>query len=782
MTTETDNLHNAADGENKNNFNAEDQNSDTNQTNSDIQNNENQHNADSATEHNLSEELIDSDSTEKEIEDSSDEISNENTEQSDKKEEILDSEKSVLGEEIEETSGEVNNENTEQSDEKEESEEILDSEKPVLEEESNEESDSVTDHGESENMQENQKKHEKINQAEDYKHEDSEAEERVADETQIPLKNYDALSLAALIEEAKTLLKNNPAQLLREHFNQIREAVRVLLEEEEKQTEPVEDETENDAKVEKAKLASQLNNQLRREFNSIYSDYKHQLDLYYKEQEKQQQENLKIRLQIIDDLKSLYQDPAEETSNIFTQFRKIKTLWHNTGSIPRAQAGNVFRTYFHHLDNFYKYLDMNKELRELDYAHNLEVRASIIKRAEELVEEENVQKALNELQYLHRLWKEEAVPVAEEMREPTWQRFKALTQKIHDRKFELSEKIKEEQNQNLQKKNEILDRIRELFSNSEKKSHIDWQKGITKINSLRDEFIAAGRVSKEYNQKLWDEFKSLTREFNHKKNEFYKTLKNEQQQNLDRKVELLALAKEHAKSTDWEKSVEVIKKIQFEWKKIGHVPRKDSDKIWKEFKNACNLFFDNYKQRAGNINAEFAENLTKKEALLEEVKSFIPTDDRQTNLNKINEFNIKWGEIGKVPAARMGINSDFSKAINHLVKSTGLSNDEMRQLKITVLMDKIKSGQNEQMLDDEIRVTRKLMEELEKEINQLENNIGFFSDEKSPLLINFHKQIEEKKSRLAEATMKLKKLHKIDFKEEEPTDSQENLTKNNTEE
>lgn len=688
MTTELDNLQNAADGENKPNLNPEENTPETNQ--------------------------------------------------------IESAEQSAENESVEETvTSEASTENEEtQAAENEETAQDL-GEEQALPAETEEENEVV----------------EAKEEAADFNQDADEPQEEEEEEV-IPFKNYEDLPLPVLIGEAKALLKDHPARTLREHFSQIREAVKKILEEDEA--------AKKEAFIEEGgeEAAFQYDNPARREFNSVYSDYRNQLDLYYKEQEKQQQENLKIRLQIIEDLKALYQDSNEETSNVFTKFRKIKTLWHNAGPVPRVQAGNVFRTYFHHLDNFYKYLDMNKELREMDYAHNLEVRESIIKRAEQLLNEENVQKALNELQYLHRLWKEEAVPVVEEMREPTWQRFKDLTLKIHERKLELSEKIKEEQEENLKKKREILDQIKQLFVDSEKKSHGEWQNGIKKLNKLREDFISTGRVPKEFNQKLWDEFKAVTRDFNHKKNEFYKTLKNEQQQNLDKKYELLKIAKEHADSIDWDKSVQVIKKIQADWKKIGHVPRKESDKIWKEFKDACNLFFDNFKARGSRTSPEFAENLEKKENLLEEVKSFKSGEDQQANLDKINEFNMRWAEIGKVPAAKMSINTDFSKAINELVKSMGLSNDEIQDFKMSALMDRIKSGQDGQMLDDEIRRTRKLMEELEKEINQLENNIGFFSDENSPLLKNFHKQIEEKKAKLAESALKLKKLHRIDFNEE----------------
>lgn len=601
--------------------------------------------------------------------------------------------------------------------------------------------------------------------SEDYKSEEhdegEEAEESVEEE--IPFKNYDELPLPVLIGEAKNLLKDHPARKLREHFNQIRDAVKKQLEDDES--------AKREAFVEGGgeALDFQYDNPARREFNSVFNDYRKQLDAYYKEQEKSQQENLKERLQIIDELKALYQESGDESSNIFVQFRKLKTRWHNAGSIPKAQAGNIFKTYFHHLDNFYEYLDLNKELREMDYAHNLQVRESIIKRAEELVNEENVQKALNELQYLHRLWKEEAVPVAEELREPTWQKFKELTHKIHDRKSELGEKIKAEQEANLKKKQEILAEISKLIENAEKKSHGEWQSGIKRLNSLRENFLAAGRVPKEFNQKMWDEFKTVTRNFNHAKNEFYKSLKSEQQVNLEKKQELLRIAKEHAESTDWNASVQVIKRIQADWKKIGHVPRKYSDSIWKEFKDACNKFFDHYKERGNQANQQFEDNFVKKEELLKEVNSFQTTDDVQENLDKINEFHVRWNSIGKVPLAKMSINQEFNKIISEIVKSFGLSDNEIQDFKMASLVDQIKSGHDERLLDDEIRKARKLIDELEKEINQLETNIGFFAnaDENNPLLKDVFRQIEEKRSRLTDTEIRLRKLHRIDFEEEE---------------
>src|SRR5690606_1415701 len=271
---------------------------------------------------------------------------------------------------------------------------------------------------------------------------------------------------------------------------------------------------------------------------------------------------------------------------------------------------------------------------------------------------------------------------------------------------ELGEKIKAEQEENLKKKREILDNIKALTENADKKSHGEWQSGIKKLNALRESFLAVGRVPKEVNQKMWDEFKAATRDFNHAKNEDYKYLKTEQQDNQENKQELLKIAKEHENSTDWNASIQVSKRIQAEWKKIGHVPRKYSDSIWKEFKDACNKFFDNYKERGTQVNQQFEDNLTKKEELLNEVKAFSPTENVQENLDAINDFNVRWNSIGKVPVQRMGINNDFNKTIGEIVKSFGLTDHEIQDFKMASLVDQIKSGHDERLLDDEIRKAR----------------------------------------------------------------------------
>ena len=575
----------------------------------------------------------------------------------------------------------------------------------------------------------------------------------------IEKKDYESFGFDVLIDEAKNLLNKYPVNQVRFHIEQIKDVFRQKLENDE--SEKKESFVAEGGDV----LDFKYENQFKTKFNAVYNDYKNQLSIYHKENEKQEKSNLVERLAIIDELKALYTEQSESNTQMFKSFRDLKTRWHNAGRIPASNAENVFRNYFFHLDNFYKYLDMNKELQSLDYQHNLEVRYSIIKRAEELVEEDNVQKALNELQYLHRLWKEEAVHVMEEKREETWQQFKALTNKIHDRKSILNEKIKKEQVANYEKKLEVIEKIKSISSTISKKSHGEWQKAIKDVNDLRDLFLSTGRVPKDKNSKTWDAFKEATREFNHIKNDFYKTLKNEQQDNLKKKLALLEIAREHQDSRDWNNSVKVIKKIQNDWKNIGHVPRKNSDKIWKEFKDTCNKFFDRYKNRNNEFNEELENNYILKTELLEEFKQVKLADNKDEALQFLTNFNSKWSEIGKVPTGKADINSEFSKLYNEKLKSLQLSQHEIQDFKLQAFIEQIIANKDNRELDEEIRKTKKIIEDLEKEINQLDNNVHFFAnaDANNPLLKDVYRQIEEKRSKLIDAEVKLRTLYSVEF-------------------
>lgn len=587
-------------------------------------------------------------------------------------------------------------------------------------------------------------------------------EDQSVEETTIPEKVYESFSLEKLIDELKYLHNHYPVQLIGENINSIRDIfLKKFDEHETERKQKFLDEGGDE-------LSYQPDQFLKNKFNSAYHDYKTKLNSYYKEQEQNEQNNLNKRLQIIEELKELYTTPMESISSFFKKFRDIKERWHNAGKIPKSRAGDVFRTYFHHLDNTHEFIKLNKELEELDYAHNLEQRRAIISRAEELTTEPSVQKALNELQYLHKLWKEQAEPVAEEFRESTWQEFKAITQKIHERKSELFEKIKEEQQANLEKKQAIISQL-ETIASAENPDHSFWQNNVKKIENLREAFFTTGRIPKETSSDTWSKFKSLLHEINNKKNTFYKDLKKIQQENLKKKNDLLEIAKANKDSEDWEVALNLYKKIQNEWKNIGHVPRKYSDKLWDEFRENCNYFFNRYKLRNNKVNEEWIENLKRKQSLLEEISSISATD-KEDALVKINDYSIQWNSIGKVPRENMNINKEFNSAIKNLIKKFDIDKNIIDEIQLNIKVENYKQSKDDKKLDEDLRKMRKQIQDLGHEIVQLENNLSYFSNanQDNPLLQNTLNNIESKKTKLDELKQTYSKLVNLNLSESDP--------------
>lgn len=599
-------------------------------------------------------------------------------------------------------------------------------------------------------------------------------------EIAIPTKDYKKLGIESLIEEANHLLKNYPVQLISSQFNEIRNEFFSKFEQEE----AVRKEKFLESGEEEQNYQPDFS--IKNKFNSIYSEYKIQLNHYYKEQEEKEHKNLEKRLQIIEALKALYNNPIESIGSFFKKFSEIKGLWHEAGRVPKANAGDVYKTYYHHLDNVREFIKMNKELQELDYTHNLEQRRAIIKRAEELIDEPSVQKALNELQYLHKLWKEQADPVAEAFRESTWQEFKEVTKKLHSRKSELLEKIKEEQESNLARKQAIIEELEKITS-SEKLEHSFWQSNVKNIEKLREEFFNIGRTPKATSSEIWAKFKSLLHDINTKKNNFYKDLKNVQQNNLKLKNDLLQIAKENRESEDWDVALDLYKKIQNDWRNIGHVPRKYSDKIWNEFREHCNFFFDRYKTRNSKFDEKWTENLLKKQTLLEEVTSFKVEDLSKDDIfEKINDFNLRWNAIGKVPRENINIKKDFNVAIKNIIKDLKIDKSKQDEFELNLKVENYKQSKDDKKLDEDLRKMKKQMQDLEHEIVQLENNLSFFSNAKSdnPLLKGVIKDIESKKSNLDNLKQTYTKLMNLDFSEkksEPEVNTQDKTQENNPE-
>lgn len=479
--------------------------------------------------------------------------------------------------------------------------------------------------------------------------------------------------------------------------------------------------------------------------SALVSIFREKHDNFQKGQEEEQKKNLDYRQGIIERLKNLYTN-SEPNTNLFKSIREIKEDWASAGQVAKSEFKILNNNYFHHLNQFYQMLDLNKEFLEQEYGHNLEKRQHIIARAKELENEPVIQKALNELQYLHKLWKEEAEPVAEEFREKTWEEFKEISNKIHERKSELSAAIESEQNDNLEKKNKVIAEIKKLSEPAETPNHTYWQNAIKRVEDLRSEFLKTGSVPRKLSNQNWNEFKTILRSFNTTKNNYYKSLKGSQQTNLDEKLKLIQTAQDNMNNEEWDIAVPLFKKLQEDWKKIGHVPKSMTNKIWDEFRDACNTFFNNYREKSNASTDNWKENHKQKKELLEELKTI---SNDEGSIEKIEAIKTAWNNIGKVPRDKIGINSEFNKTLREKLKLNKINELELKE-----------EGLSENQLTDKARKMKSQISDLESEIVKLENNLAFFNkpSRENPLLADTFKTIDDKKAHLE--TLK-QNLHNI---------------------
>ena len=549
----------------------------------------------------------------------------------------------------------------------------------------------------------------------------------------------DTLSVKELLSEMENIVNKPDAGAHAKKFNQLKDKASHLIQDEiaDKKHDFVEEGNDmEDFSYEHPEQSK---------YSALVSIFKEKLDAFNKNQEKEHQENLEKRNQIIEKLKNLYIN-TEPNTNLFRAIREIKEEWANAGAVAKSEFKNLNHNYFHHLNQFYQMLDLNKEYREQEYAHNLEKRKSIIARAEELINEVSVQKALNELQYLHRLWKEEAEPVAEEFRDSTWEVFKEISNKIHERKSELLAQIEVEQQKALEKKNEIIAKLKDFASSKETVTHNYWQQAIKQVEQLRSEFLKLGNVPKKLSNQNWTEFKTALRAFNTKKNDFYKNLKNSQHINLEEKQKLISIAQDNMHSEDWDTAVPLFKKLQEDWKNIGHVPKNQTNKVWNDFRDACNTFFNNFREKNASTTDDWKQNYHQKKALLEELKQI---NDEEGSVEKIEQIKSSWDSIGKVPRNKMSINNEFNKVLKEKLKLNKINVFDLKEENLT-----------EAQLTDKARKIKSQIADLEAEVVKLENNINFFNNpsRENPLLKDTYDKIDEKKALIESLKQSLHKL------------------------
>ena len=404
--------------------------------------------------------------------------------------------------------------------------------------------------------------------------------------------SFESLSLEDLVNKFESLLENENSQNVRNNINKIKNsfnaAFAILIAE------------KKDAFLADGGNVIDFNftSPLKKRFNDLSKSFRERQQSFQKNRAQQLNQNLEIRLQIIEEIKGLINVEGDINSS-YNTFKSLQERWRNTGQIPSTENNNTWNNYRHHVEIFYGFLHLNRDLRDLDYKHNLEQKQKIIQSTEELATETDLNRAFRELQALHKIWKEELGPVAKEFKDELWERFSAATKVINNKRQDYYGQLEETFNDNLVIKNDIIDKIKAI---SEKTSlvHKEWQANIKEIEALRDAFFKAGKVPSKQNEKTWTAFKDAVRIFNKNKNTYYKTLKKDQSENYRKKLELVEIAEQNKDSLDLETTLALMKDIQNRWKSIGHIPRKDSDKLWKRFRGACNLFFDRYHEQKNN--------------------------------------------------------------------------------------------------------------------------------------------------------------------------------------
>ena len=581
--------------------------------------------------------------------------------------------------------------------------------------------------------------------------EDAEDESN-AERHELEDKDYHAMSMDALTTEFNTLLKHHKIQTISKHVNEIKGEFNAKFSAliEEKKEEFIADGGNA--------IDFYYSNDTKKLFNSLYKDYKQSINAYYTEREQNLKLNLENRLGIIEEIKGLL-NVEENMGTTYKTFKELQEKWRNAGPIPRDKYNNAWNTYHHHVERFYDFLHINNDLRDMDFKHNFDQKLKIIERAEELAKDDNTNRSFRELQVLHKLWKEELGPVGKTHREEIWERFSKATKTIHDKRQAYYADMDKAHEKNLERKEEIIVQIIAVNEDTTV-SHSAWQKKIKTIEKLREDFFNAGKVPLKVNEATWAKFKDAVRTFNRGKNHFYKDLKKDQYENLTKKKDLIKIAEDNKDNDDFATVTPLMKKIQNEWKKIGHVPRRDSDKIWKQFKAACNHYFDKMHAERKSKDQDLYDAFDKKVKILDALKTLKLTEDSQADIETLKAKISEWKDIGHVPQTKRYIDGKFYKAIDDAFDKLKMDKTKLEMIKFESKLENLANPDDTRLLDNEQNFIRKKIDDIKSEIIQLENNLQFFSNVKSdnPLVKDVHKNIDNHKKQLETWKAKLTKV------------------------
>jgi len=541
------------------------------------------------------------------------------------------------------------------------------------------------------------------------------------EEIELPPVDYSGFSKNELVETLALIIENRPASEIRDDVERIKALFYKKLkgETEERKTRFLEE----GGKIEDYKVwVDPLDYRVK----ELLEKYREKKNDFSRVQEAEKYENLKKKYDIIDKIKDLV-NREESINKTFHDFRTLQNEWHSIGVVPQASLKDLWENYHHSVEVFYDYIKINKELRDLDLRKNLELKVQLCEKAEELMLEPNPVNAFRLLQDFHNNWREIG-PVPQESKSEIWERFKEATSQINKRHHEYFEKQKDDQRKNLEAKLTLCEEV-EAINLLEIKSFRDFDERADKIVSLQKMWRTIGFAPKKQNNKVYQRFREACDAFFEKKRTFYADNKETQLNNLQLKTELCIQAESLQESTDWKATSDALIRLQREWKEIGPVPRKQSEKTWKRFRKACDRFFNRKAEFFANLDTSYEDNLKAKTALIEELEKFDPGTDVHVAFERLKEIQRKWTEIGFVPFNKKEeITNRYRNALNKEFDKLKIADEDKSILKYRTKLDSMKTNPkaSRKVRNERDKFFTKI-KQLESDIVLWENNIGFFA-------------------------------------------------------
>ncbi|MBL4560796.1 MAG: DUF349 domain-containing protein [Labilibaculum sp.] len=548
--------------------------------------------------------------------------------------------------------------------------------------------------------------------------------------------DYMVMEKSELVDRLTLLLENKPSKGIKDRLDAIKH--NFYKKHNEEVAEAKKKFLEDEGKEEEFDFGK---DDLELKMKALLFKYRESRIVHTRNLEQEKDDNLKTKYQIIEDIKDLV-NRKEAFDKTFHEFRDLQKKWHETGMVPQAALKNLWDNYHHHVENFYDYIKINKELRDLDLKKNLAAKIHLCEETEKLLEDPTVVKAFNTLQKYHEQWREIG-PVPREQKDEIWERFKATTTTINRSHQEFYEGLKSEQKINLEKKEVLCDKV-EVIANSEIESHKDWNTSSKEILDLQKEWRTIGFAPKKDNNRIYQRFRAACDMYFDKKRKFYLKLKDKLGENLVKKTDLCERAETLQDSTNWKETTDKLIAIQKEWKTVGPVPRKISEELWVRFRAACDKFFSGKSKHFDHVDTDHVENLKLKEEVIRKIHNFELADNDDENLSILRGFQKEWTQIGHVPFKKKDrIQDEFRRALNTVYDKLDL---ETGDKEVQKFQSKIDNFLNMNHSEDKIIVERNKIagkiRQLETDIGLWENNIGFFSASKTSGLIV--KEIEEK--------------------------------------